>query len=103
MRDDRGRTMMRKYLAGLCVLVAASLAPAQDVADALRWGGDSSGGAPYVYNDPKSGNLAGFEVELANELARRLKREPQFKQNTWENLPQDLRRKDIDIILNGYE
>jgi polar amino acid transport system substrate-binding protein len=95
--------MMRKYLFGVCVLVAANLASAQGVPGVLRWGGDSSGGAPYIYNDPNSGNLAGFEYELANELAKHLKREPQFKRGSWDNLPQDLERGDIDIILNGYE
>jgi polar amino acid transport system substrate-binding protein len=95
--------MMRKYLSAVCVLVAANLASAQGVPGTLRWGGDSSGGAPYIYNDPNSGNLAGFEVVLANELARRLKREPIFKRNSWDNLPQDLKRGDIDIVLNGYE
>ncbi len=95
--------MMRNYLAGLCVLVAANMASGQDVPGLLRWGGDSSGGGPYIYPDPKSGSLVGYEVELANALAHRLNREPQFKQNSWENLPQSLNRGDIDIILNGYE
>ena len=35
----------------------------------LRWGTDPTGGAPYVYKDDK-GNFVGFEVELAEYLAK---------------------------------
>ena len=33
----------------------------------LRWGGDKTGGAPYIYE--RDGKLKGFEVELADYLA----------------------------------
>jgi polar amino acid transport system substrate-binding protein len=67
----------------------------------LRWGADAGGGAPYVYKE--DGRLVGFEVDLAEELARRLDRRAEFVQQDWETLPQSLLRGDIDIILNGYE
>ena len=39
----------------------------------LRWGCDSQGGAPYVFQDPMDPNhLIGFEVDLAEALAKRL-------------------------------
>jgi polar amino acid transport system substrate-binding protein len=103
---------MRKWLvAGVLAAAAVGLvallvwhfagAPSGS-ADVLRWGGDASGGAPYVYKD-KDGQTVGFEVDLADELARRLGRRAEFVQKSWDMLPQDLQRGDIDIILNGYE
>ena len=39
----------------------------------LRWGGDLQGGEPYVFQDPADPTrIAGFEVEIADALARRL-------------------------------
>ncbi len=70
--------------------------------EVLRWGADEKGGAPFVYlgnND----ELTGFEVDMAKELARRLGMRSEFVSKSWENLPEDLRRGDVDIILNGYE
>ncbi len=38
---------------------------------ALRWGGDIQGGEPYAFQDPHdSARLLGFEVEIADVLAR---------------------------------
>jgi polar amino acid transport system permease protein/polar amino acid transport system substrate-binding protein len=68
----------------------------------LIWGGDKTGGAPYIYDD-EQGKLVGFEAELADYLAGQLGRKPVFKNVTWDNLPDALVRKSIDIVLNGYE
>ena len=38
---------------------------------ALRWGGDASGGGPYIYQGPDN-QLTGFEFELAEYLADEL-------------------------------
>jgi len=69
---------------------------------ALRWGGDASGGAPYVFQEP-GGSMTGFEFDLARLLAGRLGVESRFVQGQWDKLPQLLDRGDIDIVLNGYE
>ncbi len=70
----------------------------------LRWGGDSEGGAPYVFQDPKNPRqIVGFEVELAEALGRQLKRKPVFVQNQWDALIQGLRRNNYDLALNGLE
>jgi polar amino acid transport system substrate-binding protein len=84
----------------LAVGWGASVAAGAD--GVLRWGADAAGGAPYVYRDADD-KLVGFEVDLANALAERLGMRAEFVQKSWENLPEDLRRGDIDIILNGYE
>jgi polar amino acid transport system substrate-binding protein len=69
--------------------------------DVLRWGGDANGGAPYIYE--ANGRLTGFEVELADFLAGKLGKRPEFVQREWDSLPQDLQRGDVDLVLNGYE
>ena len=76
----------------------------------LRWGCDPTGGAPYVYTDKTKadGTFIGFEVDLAEYLARKLGRKSVMVDGDWSNLPKLLDSpadvaKGIDIILNGYE
>jgi polar amino acid transport system substrate-binding protein len=70
----------------------------------LRWGGDSSGGAPYIISGEGNNPPTGFEAALAENLAGRLGLQPRFVARSWDMLPQDLERgTDIDVILNGYE
>lgn len=69
----------------------------------LRWGGDSTGGAPYLIARGAGQPIAGFEGELAEYLGQKLGVSSRFVKRYWEMLPQDLERGDIDMILNGYE
>ena len=70
----------------------------------LRWAGDLQGGEPYVFRDPRDpSRLIGFEVELAEALARRLGVRAKFVQNDWSNLVPSLERGDFDLIVNGLE
>ncbi len=70
----------------------------------LRWGGDIQGGEPYVFEDPsRPGHLVGFEVELAEALARELGVRQEFVQNDWSNLVPALERGSFDVALNGLE
>ncbi len=70
----------------------------------LRWGGDIQGGEPYAYRDPSdNARLIGFEVDIAEAVARRLGVRSEFVQNDWQNLIPSLERGDFDIILNGLE
>lgn len=70
----------------------------------LRWGGDREGGGPFIYRAPDNLNKnLGFEVDLMAVLANRLKVQAQFSQGEWETLPEQLRRGDIDMVVNGYE
>ena len=68
----------------------------------LRWGGDDQGGGPYIYEGPDK-KLIGFEVELAEYLAKELGVRSELVTSEWEMLPQKLDRGGIDIVLNGYE
>jgi polar amino acid transport system substrate-binding protein len=70
----------------------------------LGWGGDLQGGEPYVYESPSQpGKIIGFEVDIAEALARELGVRAKFQQNDWSNLIPSLERGDFDIILNGLE
>ena len=70
----------------------------------LGWGGDLQGGEPYVYESPtQPGVIVGFEVDIADALARELGLRAKFHQNDWSNLIPSLERGDFDVILNGLE
>jgi polar amino acid transport system substrate-binding protein len=73
-------------------------------AGVLRWGGDLQGGEPFAYEDPaRPGHLAGFEVEIADALARALGVRAEFVQNDWSTLVPSLERGTFDIAMNGLE
>ena len=80
---------------------AAAAAGAKPVSP-LRWGGDASGGGPYIYQGPEN-RLVGFEYELVADLARRIGAQPEYVNWEWENLPLILDGKKIDLVLNGFE
>ena len=70
----------------------------------LLWGGDQEGGGPYVYPaDDDPSRVVGFEVELAAKLAAKLGLEATFFQGQWDKMPELLRTRKCDIVLNGYE
>ena len=70
----------------------------------LKWGADAEGGAPYVFPDPqRPDHLIGFEVEIADALARKLGVRARMVQNQWDGLVPALQRGDFDIVLNGLE
>jgi polar amino acid transport system substrate-binding protein len=70
----------------------------------LRWGGDLQGGEPFAYEDPaRPGHLAGFEVEIADALARALGVRAEFVQNDWSTLVPSLERGTFDVAMNGLE
>ena len=98
------RLRASRYVAtGFLLLIGALTTPvaAQQV---LRWGGDAEGGAPFVEADPNDPNkLVGFDVEIAELIARQLGRTPQFVQVQFTSLDQSARRGDFDIGLSGIE
>src|SRR5881392_1780671 len=92
---------------GIITLIAATNAFADTLDDiqkrgALRWGGDDQGGGPYIYED-KDRKITGFEVDLAEYLAKELGVRSELVTSEWEMLPQKLDRGGIDVVLNGYE
>lgn len=93
----------RWLLVAVALLIVAP-AFAQDKKE-LRWGTDPTGGAPYVYKD--GDKFIGFEVELAEYLAKELSRTSKMVTGDWDKLPELLGKPanddGIDIVLNGYE
>jgi polar amino acid transport system substrate-binding protein len=73
-------------------------------AQELVWAGDPEGGAPYVEADPQvPDRVVGFEVEIADLIARGLGRTPRFVNITFMSIEQSIERGDADIGLSGIE
>jgi len=93
---------MRAVRVVLIVLLLAFSARGDDAV--LRWGGDSEGGAPYVEADPNDpAKVEGFDVEVANAMAKGLGRKAQFVQVAWASIDQSVARGDFDIGMSGVE
>jgi His/Glu/Gln/Arg/opine family amino acid ABC transporter permease subunit len=85
------------------ILSLASSARAQTTSE-LRWGGDPEGGAPFVEADPNDPTrLVGFDVEVAELIARGLGRTPRFVFVAFPSIVQSVARGDFDIGLSGIE
>jgi polar amino acid transport system substrate-binding protein len=70
----------------------------------LRWGGDAEGGAPFVEADPSNPAIVrGFDVDVAEMIARGLAREPAFVQVMWSSIEASVERGDFDVGLSGVE
>ena len=70
----------------------------------LRWAGDAEGGAPYVEADPADpSRVVGFDVEVAELIARGLGRAPRFVEVAFASIDQSIARGDADIGLSGIE
>ena len=91
----------------LTLLLASFAWPGAALAHSTRtltWGGDSEGGAPYVFQDPQHPQrVIGFEVDIAKALGKLLHRHEVFVQNEWDGLIPALQRGDYDIAMNGIE
>jgi L-cystine transport system substrate-binding protein len=55
--------------------------------------------APFTFHD-ESGNLTGFDVEIAKEIAKRLDVEAEFKETQWDSMFAGLDAKRFDMIAN---
>jgi polar amino acid transport system substrate-binding protein len=73
-------------------------------AGVLKWGADSSGGAPYVYNDPKDPNkVIGFEMDMMDKIAAHMGVKHERVQAEWGSLLENMKAKRTDIVMNGIE
>jgi polar amino acid transport system substrate-binding protein len=70
----------------------------------FRWAADPEGGAPYVEADPADpSRVQGFEVEIADLVARALGRTPRFTLVGYASIDQSVARGDVELGLNGLE
>jgi len=81
-----------------------NLTAQQTTKELLRWAADAEGNAPYIIPDPANpSKLIGFEVDIANEIAKILNMEAVFVQNQWDGLIPGLNNRNYDIAINGLE
>ena len=69
----------------------------------FQWGSTSDNGAPYVYRDPKSSKLVGFELEIATAIAGLMNINQKQVETDYAQLDQSLQANAFDAILNGWE
>lgn len=55
--------------------------------------------APFTYHD-KDGKLVGFDVEIAEEVAKKLGVEPDFIETKWDGMFAGLDAKRFDVVVN---
>jgi polar amino acid transport system substrate-binding protein len=97
-------------LAAFLALAATTVAAANDglasmrAAGVMRWGCDISGGAPFAFPDPSDPDrVIGFEVEIAEDLARRLGVRAERYSADWLALIDGLEAQRCDLLINGFE
>jgi His/Glu/Gln/Arg/opine family amino acid ABC transporter permease subunit len=92
------------HAAALLVAGAAGLGAAQQPQAMLLWGGDAEGGAPFVEADPADpSQVRGFDVLVAETIARGIGRRSRFVQVQWSSIDQSVERGDFAIGLSGVE
>ena len=72
----------------------------------LKWGADPSGGAPFVFFDPKDPNVErviGFEMDIMDKFAAHLGVRHEMVRAQWDALPEAMKARRTDLVMNGYE
>src|SRR2546423_12701911 len=86
------------------VLLALLALSARSDDRVLRWGGDAEGGAPFVEADPRNPSVVrGFDVEVAEQIAKGLGRRAEFVQVGFADIDQSVGRGDFEIGMSGVE
>ena len=90
---------MNKTLTGLASAAALGVACGAHAQDTLRIGTEGAY-APWNYIDD-AGELAGFEIDLGNELCARAEMTCEFVQNEWDSIIPNLQAGNYDVIMAG--
>lgn len=70
----------------------------------LRWGADTSGGAPFVFSNPADPSaIVGFEVEMVEAICKHMGVKPELVRIDWNSLVPSLEAGRIDVAINGLE
>jgi polar amino acid transport system substrate-binding protein len=94
------------FLAGFAALVALAPAQAAELPDAIKQAGVlrltvNATYAPMEYRDPATNELVGLDIDLANELAKRLGVKIVWSETPFAELIPSLQTKRADFILSG--
>jgi polar amino acid transport system substrate-binding protein len=88
----------------LILFLSAGIAAQAQENKILRWAADAEGNAPYIIPDPRNPTeYIGFEVDIANAIAKELGMRAEFVQNQWDGLIPGLQNNNYDIAINGIE
>jgi polar amino acid transport system substrate-binding protein len=99
-----GRAMLRLVATVMLLVSAGPPLLFSQTPPIFRWAGDAEGGAPYVEADPADpSRVVGFDVDVAELVARALGREPRFVEVAFASIDQSIARGDADIGLSGIE
>jgi polar amino acid transport system substrate-binding protein len=91
------------HVVSLIVLIVPCAGSAQSTKE-LVWAGDPEGGAPFVEASPTDPDaLVGFDVEIADLIARSLGRRSRFVLVAFTSIDQSIARGDADIGFSGIE
>jgi len=105
--QTKGDLIMKKLTALLLAVImmfacaACSAQPAQNDDDKTVVIGVDDTFAPMGFRD-ETGELVGFDIDLANELLTRLGYTPEFQVIDWSMKETELSNGNIDLIWNGY-
>ena len=81
----------------------SAFAQTKFAAPIMNWAGDAEGGAPYQMPDPRNpSRIIGFEVDIADALAKRMGRTANFIQNQWDGLVPGLERGEYDMLSQAW-
>src|ERR1700710_137350 len=87
----------------LVALVAAACGSSQDTggtsSGALRVGTEGTY-APFSFQDPATGKLAGYDVDVANAVGQKLGRKVEFVQTPWDSIFAALEANRFDVVGN---
>ena len=88
----------------LVALVAAACGSSQNTtggtsSDALRVGTEGTY-APFSFQDPATGQLAGYDVDVANAVGQKLGRKVEFVQTPWDSIFAALEANRFDVVAN---
>jgi polar amino acid transport system substrate-binding protein len=100
----RSFSLTAAVLSCLAALVPGAAEAQSNQPRELRWAGDPEGGAPFVEADPgRPDAVVGFDVEIAELIARGLGRTPRFVVIQFASIDQSIERGDADVGLSGIE
>src|SRR6266704_3183779 len=94
------------FLAGFAALVALAPAQAAELPETIKQAGVlrltiNSTYAPMEYRDPATNELVGLDIDLANEIAKRLRVKIIWSETPFAELIPSLQTKRADFIISG--